>query len=447
MNLRTPKRYQRGGQRRRVFGSWRWRRNLILLVILAGFGYWVYYHPDQTRQSVDGIQERLGEFGNDIATRIPQQPSPTPNVGNELVAANAAYQSGDFRRAIENYRMVIAGQPNNLEAHYRLTLLLIITSNLGADQEQMQEALKTAEKTINADPEAPDGWAIKSMALLWADKPGEATAFAQQALEIDPDFVQAKAFLSQAYWEQDRTELAAATITEATEYLREQGSASPETVAMVFRTEGYIAERQLDRETAIKAYEFARSAAPMHSYISLELALSYFGNGQTDEAIALLKNALDANPRDTSLMFQLARVYVFIGDSENAGQTLQRCIEIDSDYPGCLSWLGGLQFFAGNYTQAINNLERAIENGSEDIEDWWQLGRAHANMLRCDLAIPVFREGYQRATGDAERQDKFAGGLRDCGAGLAESSAPVQQPVDATPSDFFTATPDPAPNP
>jgi len=433
MQLRTPKRYKR--QRRRLFGSWRWLRNLILLGALGYFAYWLYNNQDLARQRVEEMRGEIGEMQSDLATRIPQQPTPTKDVSDALVEANAAYQTGDFRRAIERYTEVIAGQPNNLEAHYRLALLLIITSDLGVNKPQLEQAVAVANKAINAAPESPEGWTIKAMALAWDGDTGGAIANALQALTYDSQYVQAKAILAESYWRAERFELAQTTITEATDYLREVGSARPETVATVFRTQGYIAERQLDRETAIQAYETARSAAPTHSYIALELALSYFGAGQTTQAIDLLKAALDSNPRDASLLFQLGKIYVNIGDGENGQQTFQRCIEIDANFVPCRSWLGGLQYYAGNYTQAINNLQLAIELGSSDVEDWWQLGRAHANMLRCDLAIPVLREGYARSRGNPDLEDRFAGGLRDCGS-FIEGGVPTPEalPTEAEPS-------------
>lgn len=389
---------------------------------------------------VNEAGQEAREMGGRLEDRIPVQPTPTPDVTDALVEANAAYQTGDFPRAIERYYQVLDGAPNDLESHYRLALLLTITSDLGANEAQLEAADLVADRAINAAPESPDGWAIKAMVQVWSDNYGAAIAYAQRALEIDPNYVQANAILAEAYWQIDRAEQAQTEIDEAVEYLRTVGAAAPETISTVFRTQGFIAERQLERETAIAAYEQARSAAPFHTYISLELALSYFGNGQTDEAIELLNSALDSNPRDSSLLFQLGVIYVNIGDGEQATQIFTRCIEVDPQAASCYSWLGGLQYFAGSYPQAIQNLETAIEFGSTDPDDWWQLGRAHFNMLRCDLAIPVLREGYARVEGNNEQEEKFATGLRECGVEAVEA------PLGGNPSGA-TSNVDPIPTP
>lgn len=430
MQLKTPKRYRK--QKRRLIGSWRGFRNLLLIILLGVGAYWIYNNQEQARSGIEDLRGEIQEVGEGIQTAVPRQPTPTRDVTMQQAEANAAYQTGDFGRAIELYTEITDAAPNDVEAHYRLANLLLITSNLGADEAQVARANQVAERTINADPEEPDGWAIKAMALVWANEYGESIAFAERALELDPDYVQAKAFLSQAYWELDRAERAEQVITEAVDYLRSVGAAEPNTIALVFRTRGYISERQLDRETAIEAYEIARQAAPTYGFIALEMALSYFGNGQTDQAIALLNSALDSTPRDVSLLYQLGRIYVNVGDSIEAQGIFQRCLDADPDFWQCYSWLGGLQYFDGAYAQAITNLERSIELGSDDISDWLQLGLSHSYLLRCDLAIPVLREGYNLSGENRDRQTQFVSALRECGVQEAEilpQPAQGQQPV------------------
>jgi len=443
MQLKTPKRYRR--QKRRVVGSWRGFRNLVLVALLAGAAWWIYNNQDLAQNYLDDTRSELNTQIDGIQTSIPRQPTATRDVTNEIAQASAAYQTGDFRRAIELYEQIAFAEPNNIEAHYRLGLLLLITSDLGADDAQLQRASEIADRAINADPESPDGWAIKGMSLVWAGEYGTSLSYSERALEIDPNFVQAKAFLAEAYWELERLERAEQTITEAVDYLRSAGAAEPNTIALVFRTRGYIAERQLDRETAIDAYTIARQAAPTYGFISLELALSYFGAGQTTEAIELLNLGLDSNPRDVSLLYQLGRIYVNVGDTTEALGIFQRCIDADPDFWQCYSWLGGLQYFSGTYAQAVTNLERSISLGSDDLSDWVQLGLSHSYMLRCDLAIPVLREGYGLAEGNQDRQGQFVSALRECGVQESEivpQGNAAQQPV-LTPTPVVTPTQSP----
>ncbi len=442
LHLKTPKKYQTKGRRRRLFRSWRWLRNLVLLGVLVAAGYWIINNRLTFRTAVGNIANEAQNRVGDIDITRPT-PTPTPDVNGAMAEAISAYSIGDFERAIEQYRVVISGAPNDVDSHYRLVYLLVITSSLGTNQTKIDEALAVSEKAINANPEDPRGWAVRAMVMNWRDQPGQAISYANRALEIDPNFVEAKAYLAEAYWRSDDREIASATIDEAIEDLRRIGSAPPETIAQIFRTKGWIAERQLDRPTAIEYYERARESAPNHGYISLELALSYYGNNQSEEGIALLRSALESNPRDTSILFQLGALYTNIGNGEDAQQAFQRCIEIDADNYSCLSWLGGLKYASQSYAQAIPLLESAIANGSDDPIDWLQLGRAHFYLLRCDLAIPVLNEGYLIAQSSPETLEKFADTLSDCGAGIPQV-IPTQIPTTPEP---LPITPEITPSP
>jgi tetratricopeptide (TPR) repeat protein len=436
MHLKTPKRYRPGRRERRFVGSWQSIRNLWLLVICGALAYWLYQNQLFLRQSMPGLRTDMQEAISGLSTAIPRAPTPTPDVVEEAVSADTAYQIGDFDRAIQTYNEVIKGQPNNPEAFYRLAYALIISSDFGANTAYLEQALQASTGAINADPEAPDGWAIKAWVLVWLERYGEAIAYAQRALEIDPTFVQATAFMAEAYWRLEEQEQADQLITEAVEFLRGQGSAPSETVAIVFRTQGYIAERQLDRDKAIQAYETALQAAPSQTFIGLELALSYFGNGQTDEAIALLNRILDQRGPNRAILFQLGQLYVNTGRNEEALQTLQRCVEANPTYAPCLSWLGGLFFVGGNYPQAISNLDAAISNGSEDWSDWLQLGLAYSYSGRCELAEPFLQQGYRMVSDNPTREERFASALRECGFQPNQAI-----PMTPTPTSLLTPTP------
>lgn len=423
LRLKTPKKY-RPAQQRRHFGSMRWLRNLILIGVFSYAAYLIYLNQTSFRERVLDVG---GDGLNQVRNMIPPTATPVIDVANELVEAERAYRVGEYETAVVNYRQVITGQPNNLEAHYRLAYLLIITSNLGSNQARLEEALEVGEKAINANPEAPDGWAIRGMALAWLERNSEAIAYAERALELDPNYVIANAIIAQAYMQANRPEESVAEIDKAIQHLTQVGSASPETISIVFRVQGFILSQQVQREEAITAYRRALDATPNESYIAAELAYEYQGNDQITEAIGLLRSRLDSNAQDTQILFQLGSMYMNIGERTEAADQFQRCIEVDPENAACLSWLGGVRFYADppQYNDAIQLLERAIAAGSTDPSDWWQLGRSYYWTGACDQAIPVLREGYPVAIENPVREGVYEGStasfvdaLRDCGATL-----------------------------
>lgn len=416
MYLKTPKRY-RPDRRRRHWGliSRRTIFSLLAIVVLAGIGYMVWENQDQVRSSVIPEIEGLVK-----AAQTQVAPHPTPTVTPDLAAAAsgcaAAKQRGDINDAIEQCTILADNNPNDVMLHYDLTHLLVTTSDFGTDEARMEQALEQARKTINANPEAPHGWAIQAMALDWAGEYGAALASALHAKALDETFAPSYAFLAEIYHDLGQDDVAMSYVDQALE-LDTSGIA----IADALRNQGVIYNSQGNYEDSIRAYERAY-AQTKRAYIAIELANNYVAMGQNDQAIALLSDALVDNPRDTGILWSLGWYHVRNGNKEEGYNYYRRCLDNDPENINCLSYLGGLQYIDGEYTSAINNLSKAIDLGSTDITDFYQIGSAHAAVGRCDLGIPYLQQGYQMATErqNPDQQSQFASLLSNCGAAISQ---------------------------
>lgn len=411
MYLRTPKRYRPGRRRQlRLFSG---RRVLMLLAIpaLAYAGWLIWAHQTDLRALV--LPEIEGAIG---AVQTQVAPGPTPTATPDIVTAQAgcdtAYRSGALEEAIRQCSILAEGRPNDVELHYRITHLLVITSNFGRDSARMAEALAFAERAVNANPEAPHGWAIRAMALDWARRYGEALASALHAKALDERFAPTYAFLGEIYQDLGKYELARGYLEQALAL-----DTSGIVVADTFRNQGLWYSNQGYWQDALQPYQVALQNAPNHTYIAIELANNYVALGQVDQAIEVLMAARERNPSDTSVLFSLANAFTRQGNFDRAYEHYRRCLEIDPDNVPCLSYLGGLQWSDGDFVTASVNLERAIQLGSTDPDDYYQLGHSQASMGRCDLAEGYLRQGYQLAQqrNDLQRMQTIASALRSCG--------------------------------
>lgn len=421
MYLRTPKRYRPG--RRRQLHLFSARRLLMLLAIpaLVYAGWLIWVHRSDVRSAI--LPEIEGAFVA-VQTQIAPGPTPTatPNVAAAQSACDTAYRTGALREAIQQCTILAEARPNDVELHYRVTHLLIITSNFGRDAARMAEALAFAERTVNANPEAPHGWAIRAMALDWNRQYGAALASALHAKALDDRFAPTYAFLGEIYQDLGKYELARGYLEQALE-LDTSGIA----VADTFRNQGLWYSNQGFWEEALQPYQVALQNAPNHTYIAIELANNYVALGQIDKAIEVLAAARERNPSDPSVLFGLANAFTRQGNFERAYEYYRRCLEIDPENVPCLSYLGGLQWSDGDFVTASINLERAIELGSDDPDDFYQLGHSQASMGRCDLAEGYLRQGYQIALqrNDLQRMQTIASALRSCGIRInTETGAP-----------------------
>lgn len=411
MYLRTPKRYRPGRRRNLRLFSGRTVLMLVAIPALAYVGWLIWQHQSEVRSE---IVPRIEEAMDTVQTQV--APEPTPTATPDVVVAQAsctnAYRAGDLEEAIVQCKLLALSYPNDVDLHYRITHMLIITSNFGRDAARMQEAIEFAERAVNADPESPAGWAIRAMALDWNREYGAALSSALHAKALDPTYAPTYAFLGEIYQDLGQYELAMGYLEQALE-LDTSGIA----VADTFRNQGLWYSNQGNREDAIQPYKAALQNAPNHTYIAVELANNYLALGEIDQALAVLNAARERAPTDTSVLFRLANTYWHNGDYERAYEFFHRCLEVNPDDIPCLSYLGGLQFVEADYVTAAVNLQRAIDLGSTDPTDFYQLGHSHAALGRCDLAEEPLRRGYQLAT-DQDNQDamqSISTALRSCG--------------------------------
>ncbi len=418
MYLRTPKRYRPGRKRHLRLFSGRALVQLLLIVVLARVGWLIWEQRERVRTSVLPELENLAEA---VQTQVAPAPTPTatPDVVTAEIECTNAYRQGDLEQAIRHCTVLAEAHPNDVALHYQVAHTLVITSNFGQDTDRLSQALAFAEKTINANPLAPHGWAIRARALDWKGAYGEALASALHARALDETYAPTYAFLGEIYIDMGQYDTARSYLDQALE-LDTAGVA----VADTFRNLGLLYSNQGRWEEAVQPYQAALQNAPNQPYIAVELANNYVALGELDQAIQVLVATLERNPRDTSVLFSLGSAHTRNGNVERAYEYYRRCLDVDPENVPCLSYLGGLQWSDGDFVTAAVNLERAISLGSTDPDDYYQLGHSHASLGRCDLAVPFLQQGYQLVLerNDVRRQASFANALQSCGVRITPLS-------------------------
>ncbi|MBI5930317.1 MAG: tetratricopeptide repeat protein [Chloroflexi bacterium] len=429
MQLRVPKKYQaQKRRRRRLFRSRRWMVLWLVTLTIAYLGYWVLQNPLLARDYADNFRKNVDRQVGDARTRyFPAPPTATPDVRDESVEAENAYNLGDYERAIELYREVVKGKPNDVAVHFRLAYLLLVTSGSGSDTAKVDEAIQMAEETISANPESSQGWMIRAMALDWGLQHNRALASAQRALELDPNSIFAKAVLGNIYRNLGDLGLAETTFDDAIAQTQRNG-ADNETVAQLYRNYGRYLASQTDYEGAAAAYQRARETMPSLTYITLELATYVYlplGNedpAQMDTAINLLEETLDANPRDAAVLLQLGTLYYRQGIYDRASERFQQCITVNDTYVDCYSALGQLEYQVNkNYSKTIEYMTRAVELGSEYPYDYFLLARAYYRLQppQCNQSAQPLRDGLALIDKNGEpstvARSDFIQAFNDCG--------------------------------
>lgn len=416
MQLRIPKQYRRSRRtyrRRRWLPSRRWILTWVGLIAIGYAGLWFVQNPETARVRADNFQKNVrNTFDQSRQELFPAQPTPTPNVEDDLISGDRAYSLGDMEQAIASYRIAIQGRPNDDALHYKLAHTLIITSAFGSDEARIREALEVAELTINANPESPLGWAIRAMALDWSGEHARALSSIQRALELDPNSLLVKAHLINIYRNTGNADLALSMSEDAIDAI-ETRSVGSEVIAQIYRNYArLLSSNYADYENAAKAYERAYQAMPNQSYIAIELAQTYNYLGENARALDLLEEVTENNPRDLLALSTLGNLYILSGDDRYLN-VYSRCIAIDPDYVPCASPLGQLYFFAADYNAAIETLTRAVNSGSTNPYDYYLLARSYWNLGQCAQAAPHFNNGYQLIVENGDTQQVSASNFID----------------------------------
>ncbi len=416
MQLRTPKRYRRQSRYLRPAAGCRLRLILLIPVILAlAWIAWVIgQNPRSVRDAVIGNAEGIGEA---IQTSLAPRPAPTatPDVLAARAACQRTYQQGQIDAAFEQCRTLTDDSPNDVDLHYQITAMLVFNSDLGTDARRLENAIMFADKTINANPEVPQGWAIRALVLDWRGDLIGALVAGLHAQWLDPGYAPVYAFLGEIYHDLGSDDLAGDYLAQAAA-LDTAGTVTPyilRTRGKIYADQGYLAD-------AVEQYTAAQQQAPTDSYIAVELANNYITLGQADQAIELLTPLLTNRPHDTAVLFTLARAHTNLGAYERAYEYYQRCLDVDPANVVCLGRLGSLQYNNGNYEAAIMNLDRAIQLGSGYAAYFWLLGDAYNARGNCTQAVMYFQQGYQIAVEneDTALQTDFVNSLSDCGVNV-----------------------------
>lgn len=396
-----------GGRGRRSYANYRGNRRprrrgsdpfrIIILLVLIGGVVWFYYNRDQFTIGAGDIQMP--------GVSLQPQPtaSPTPELGQFVTMAEAAYADGDIALALENYQAAAELAPNNTDLHVATTRLLLLMSAMQYEQQRddtLALALASAERAVLADPENARGYAIKAMALDWNGRAEEAAILAQQAVDIDPTYAEGHAYLAEAYvdlnrWDQAQIEIQAALELDAFN-------------VDVRRNYAYVLESLGDYAGAAAQYEQALAINSNLAYLHMALGRVYRVLARTDAAVDSFTRVSSMQPDNPISYLEIGWTYhTVVGDPFSALEYMEQAVELDANYRLAWERMGTVHYVQGNWAEAITAMERAEAlGGGEDVDVLLTLGIAHASLAECNDAATYLRRALAQA-GDNERVESL----------------------------------------
>lgn len=366
-------------RRRRIM--WRWI--LVYVLLIAGFLYFV-----------DSQFDRLQVMALEM---VGMAPPPTPFASELATRGMERFLAGNLRDAADLFRRAVEQQPTNVDYLYEYGRILL---EMGADDERYYaEAIQIGDQAIQANPNDPRGYALKTRALDLSGDPANAIPVGQAGLNVDRTFAPLYAALSSAYRAIDRYDAALTNAERAIE-LDPNDPASRRIYAYALIWVGRRAE-------AIDQLEQAVALNPNLAGPYFELAGLYRAEaGQTENptratelyalAIATYERILAMQPENARAYLRLCDAYFEARENIRAADYCQEALRINPEYAQAWASYGQTQYSRRNYEGAIESFENCIRYGGEDIRCYYLRGLAHYYLGNCETAWEILNDSVVR---------------------------------------------------
>ncbi|PYU83860.1 MAG: hypothetical protein DMG50_06665 [Acidobacteria bacterium] len=260
-------------------------------------------------------------------------------------AGQEALKQGQFARAAEEFKKVLALDPSLVEAEV----------NLGLAYQSLFEydlAVRLLEKALRERPNLLGPTVIVGMDYLKLGSPEKATPFLRQALKLDPSNREARQALASCYLGQENFRSA------AEEFRQVAVLDSDKSEAWFKLGHEYL---DLAARLAYRGAHLYRESAWGHRFLGDLL----FQRSRWEDAVQEYRKALSADPRQPGLHTSLGQAYLHAQKLEDAETEFHLELKLDSGNE--LAWLGlaNSQLAKGQATAALESLGKVWEISPE----------------------------------------------------------------------------------
>jgi tetratricopeptide (TPR) repeat protein len=231
------------------------------------------------------------------------------------------------------------------------------------EQKQWNEATKTAQEAVKKLPNDKGLKLTLAQQIADTGKAEESVQLAKSVLKGGPDDRDSYIMLSQIYMRLKRWKDSEDAIAQA-----EKLAVRPEEKEYIRFLQGSIYERQKKFDLAEQAFRQVLQQNPSNS-----MALNYLGymladrNSHLEEALNLIKKALDLDPQNYNYIDSLGWVYFKLGNYDQAEENLRRAADKAPADATIQDHLGELYARTNRFKLAATHWERALNEWNKSV--------------------------------------------------------------------------------
>lgn len=256
--------------------------------------------------------------------------------------ADSLRRTGRFAEALELYRFLLSGNPQDARAHAGFVHSLRASG-------QVRDAAVAGERAVTAAPSYAPAWFHFGAALALCGRSDEALAAYERCIGMDARYAEAWSNL------------------------------------------GALLGARGDVKGEIEAYRRAIEARPDLAPIWINIASALYASGELVEAERSCRRALELEPRAAGAWVNLGNVLKDRGRRPEALQAFAEAIECEPGLPE--AWLGQgiVQHENGDHASAVASLQRSCLLNPKLVEAHVNLGRVLSYLGEQGSAIESFR--------------------------------------------------------
>jgi putative PEP-CTERM system TPR-repeat lipoprotein len=292
----------------------------------------------------------------------------------------AAYYGakGQYEKALDEYKAVLARDPGNLSALLRTAAIL----ELRGRDEEARVYYKKATET-----KKPEGWIALANYYLRKKDPGQAVRVLDEAIKTDAKDVAAFEMQGKIYFGEKK-------YTEAIRDFKAVEKISPDRgMKLVVNT--YLAMRQYDE--ALSKLEAGLSAAPQRIDLMGEIALVNYVKGDSGKAIDYAHKIINQKPDSAYGYIVLASIYERQGDSDKAIDTLKKGLQVEDKNLGGWVMLAELYTKKQDYAMARKTYQTALKGNQNYVPAIFGLGTLYERTGKKKEAAEMYREVIEKS--------------------------------------------------
>lgn len=248
---------------------------------------------------------------------------------------------------------------------------------------QWDEALEAYDEALALDPLNSSIYSEIAFAYYARNDPGSARDYANRAILVDQDNLDAHRLLSEIYTRllsRSDANVSVELINLAIQEWEEVVRLDP-TDRVAYLTLGSLYTAIGDPERAAEVYRDFLSVEPASEEGSIALAELHMNAGNADEAIRILSELIATRPDSVDALSLLGNIYFQTGDFDNAATTLAAAVAAKPDDHDLLSTLANALFLSNRLAEAAERYEALLDQDEQDPVVLLRLGQIYRQQM------------------------------------------------------------------